>query len=196
MWVVEGEVSSRLEKKRSRKKKKRRKKKEVCPVGPGVDIYQLDYFALPALGSVPCLLQLPKTKGVTSSSSQVLNDVLSPRPGTVQQEDPCSSAAWEHCVGYRQSSAQNLLSHPFCPDNSPREEVGPRSGAWLFAGPQQPLHHSDFFQHPARSVDSDSRFLGNRPYRLQTRGVVGGLPPIHSRINLMDAELLDADSDF
>ncbi|KAJ6651544.1 hypothetical protein lerEdw1_020879 [Lerista edwardsae] len=196
LWVVEGEVSSRLEKKRSRKKKKRRKKKEVCPVGPGVDIYQVDYFALPALGSVPCLLQLPKTKGVASSSSQALNDVLSPRPGAVQQEDLCSSGAWEHCVGYRRSSAQNLFSHPFCPDNSPREEVGPGSGAWLFAGPQQPLHHGDFFQHPARSVDSDSRFLGNRPFRLQTRGGVGGLPPIHSRINLMDAELLDADSDF
>lgn len=193
LWVVEADVSSRLEKKRSRKKKKRRKKKEVCPVGPGVEIYKVDYLALPALSSVPHLLQLPKTKGLDSSSPQVLNDMLSPRPGAVQPEDPGPSGAWENCMGYRQNSAQNFLNHPFCPDNSPREEVG---GAWLFAGQQQPLHHNDFFQHPTRNVDSDSWFLGNRPYRFQTRGRVVGLPPIHSRINLMDAELLDADSDF
>ncbi|XP_062990568.1 LOW QUALITY PROTEIN: protein smoothened [Elgaria multicarinata webbii] len=207
LWLAEGERASWREKKLSRKKKKRRKKKEVGPMAPAGGLYEADCFAPPGASSVPRLPQLPKAKRFVASSreSQALNDVLSPRPypewrpGALQQEDPFPRNPREPPVGYRRSSVLNLISHPFCPDNGPQDEPGPGTGAWLFPGQRQQLHgDGGLLQRPSRSAASASVFLGSSPYRAPQapgrRG--GGLPPIHSRTNLMDAELLDLDSDF
>ncbi|XP_044286467.1 smoothened homolog [Varanus komodoensis] len=202
LWLVEGELSPRREKRLGRKKKRRRKKKEVCPMGPADGVRGTDRFA----SSVPRLPQLPRAKCFVASrqESQALNDVLSPgafpgrRPGGPQQEDGFPWAPREPPAGYRHSSALNLVSHPFCPDAGPQDEPGPRSGPWLFPGPL-PQQGGRFLQHPSRSAASASVLLGGggSPYRaLQTPGRRGALPPISSRTHLMDVELLDLDSDF
>ncbi|XP_061494000.1 protein smoothened [Rhineura floridana] len=209
LWRVEAELSPRREKKASgKKKKKRRTKKEVCPTGPDGDLCNLDRFAPQRLSSVPRLPQLPKTKCFVSSprESQALNNILSPRaypewrPGTRPQEDPFSEINRDlhPALGCRRNSTLNPISHPFCPDNGPQEEGGPGSSAWLYPGHQQALPHGAHFQLPSRGVAPASVFLGSTPYWAPQAqgGRRGGLPPIHSRTNLMDAEVLDMDSDF
>ncbi|XP_053260673.1 smoothened homolog [Podarcis raffonei] len=207
LWLVETELSPRREKKLSRKKKKRRKKKEVCPMGP---TYDLDPFAPQRLSSVPRLPQLPKTKCFVASAreAQALNDVLAPRaypawrPAALPQEDSFSRGPPpEHpsALGCRRNSAAlPPVNHPFCPDNGPVEEAGPGSGAWFFPGRRQPLPRGSFPQPPPRSVAPGPGFLSGTPRRApQAQGRRGELPaPMHSRTNLMDAELLDLDSDF
>ncbi|XP_028601847.2 protein smoothened [Podarcis muralis] len=207
LWLVETELSPRREKKLSRKKKKRRTKKEVCPMGPA---YDLDPFAPQRLSSVPRLPQLPKTKCFVASAreAQALNDVLAPRaypawrPAALPQVDPFSRGPPpEHpsALGCRRNSAAlPPVSHPFCPDNGPVEEAGPGSGAWFFPGRRQPLPRGSFPQPPPRSVAPGPGFLSGTPRRApQAQGRRGELPaPMHSRTNLMDAELLDLDSDF
>nr|XP_034984516.1 smoothened homolog [Zootoca vivipara] len=207
LWLVETELSARREKKLSRKKKKRRKKKEVCPMGPA---YDLDPFAPQRLSSVPRLPQLPKTKCFVASAreAQALNDILAPRaypawrPAALPQGDPFSRGPpQEHPSApscRRNSAALPPVGHPFCPDDGPAEEAGPGSGAWFFPGRRQPLPRGTFPQPPPRSVAPGPAFLSSTPRRApQAQGRRGELPaPMHSRTNLMDAELLDLDSDF
>ncbi|XP_054844328.1 smoothened homolog [Eublepharis macularius] len=203
LWVVEAEISPQLEKKLHHKKKKRRKKKEVSAVGPTgerYDTHDVGRFVPPGISSVPRLPQLPRNKCLVSSPREPLNEMLSSgaypelRSGTLPWEDPFSRGAREPLASSRQSSALNCIHHPFCPDNGPADEAGRRNGARLFPVPQQQLQRNSYFQQPRPSAASASLFFGSSPYRSQTQG--RGLPPIHSRTNLMDAELLDADSDF
>ncbi|XP_042323729.1 smoothened homolog [Sceloporus undulatus] len=211
LWLVEGEFSPRREKKLSRKKKKRRKKKEVSPAQPVGDVCGMNYFSPQGVSSVPRLPQLPKAKCFVSSPRDLhaLNEVLAPRahpewmPGSWQKqekegEDPFSRGTRVQPNSYRRNSTLNPISHPFCPDNALPDEVGSDSGAWLFPGHRQPLHRGPLPQHPStRSPALASWFHSNVPYRgQQAQGMRGALPPIHSRTNLMDAELLDLDSDF
>uniref|UniRef100_A0A8D2IN85 Protein smoothened n=1 Tax=Varanus komodoensis TaxID=61221 RepID=A0A8D2IN85_VARKO len=74
LWLVEGELSPRREKRLGRKKKRRRKKKEVCPMGPADGVRGTDRFA----SSVPRLPQLPRAKCFVASRQE---------PGGPQQED-------------------------------------------------------------------------------------------------------------
>ncbi|KAH0617214.1 hypothetical protein JD844_029055 [Phrynosoma platyrhinos] len=211
LWLVEGEFSHRREKKLSRKKKKRRKKKEVSPAQPVGDVCGMDYFTPQGVSSVPRLPQLPKAKCFVSNPRELhaLNEVLAPRAhpewmlGSWQKQekeegDPFSRGTQEHPNSYRRNSTLNPISHPFCPDNVLPDEVRSDSSAWLFPGHQQPLHRGPLPQHPStRSPALASWFHGNVPYRGQPpQGMRSALPPIHSRTNLMDAELLDLDSDF
>lgn len=204
LWVVEAEISPKLERKLRHKKKKRRKKKEVCPEradGERHDVPNGNCFAPKSLSSVPRLPQLPRNKWLVSGPRETRSELLSSgaypelRPGALPWEDLFSRGPREPTASYRQTSAaHHRISHPFCPDNGLPDEAGPMNRARLFPVPQQQLQRSGFFQQPLATPAPASSFFGNGPYRPQAQG--RGLPPIHSRTNLMDAELLDADSDF
>nr|XP_060632351.1 protein smoothened [Anolis sagrei ordinatus] len=173
LWLAEDE---RRRKKTSRKAKKtkRRKRKEVSPsrtAAENGDPYGgLDFF----VSSVPRLPRLPEAKRFVSSpwESQALNAVLAPTA--------------HHCPNERvptdHFTRRNPISHPFCPDDVGQPE---ENGAWLFTGNRQPTtSRGPLPQHPSAS------------WFQQTQARRGPLPPIHSRTNLMDAEVLDLDSDF
>ncbi|XP_077196532.1 protein smoothened [Paroedura picta] len=203
LWLVEAEISPRLERKLHHKKKKRRKKKEVCPEGLARerrDVPEAGYFSPKGLSSVPRLPRLPRNKCLVSGPGEPLQEWPSSaayperRAGGRHREDPFSWVRREPAAPYRHGSGLSPTSHPFSPDAGPQDEVGPLHGAWPSPGPQQQLRCSGFSQPPPGGPGPASLFYGNGPYWSQTQG--RGLPPIHSRTNLMDAELLDADSDF
>ncbi|XP_048358349.1 LOW QUALITY PROTEIN: smoothened homolog [Sphaerodactylus townsendi] len=203
LWVVEAEISPRLERKLRRKKKKRRRKMEVSPDRPGdarYDAPEVDSFAPRDVSSVPRLPQLPRNKCLVSGPKEPGNDTLPSRgyprsrPGALQREDLFSRGMCESTAGYRQTSALHSISHPFCPEDGLPDEAGLGNAARLYPVPHPQLQRSSFFQQLSTGPPPASLFFRNSPYPSQTQA--RGLPPIHSRTNLMDAELLDADSDF
>ncbi|KAL7979839.1 hypothetical protein Chor_008177 [Crotalus horridus] len=200
-WLMEGEFSSRRAKKSTRKKKKHRKKKGINPSGPAAETGTPNYFAPEVPTSVPHLPRLPRAKCFVANPQQVqaLDDVLLPRaapdwrPRHPQQPDhPLSQWPPGTC---RRDNPPDLINHPFCPDLGGPEEAGPDRGTWLVPG-RQPSHFRGG-AFPAAPRSSAALFLGSDAYGAQPPlGRWGGLPPIHSRTNLMDAELVDLDSDF
>ncbi|XP_013925573.1 PREDICTED: smoothened homolog [Thamnophis sirtalis] len=204
-WLMEGEFSSRRAKKSSRKKKKHRKKKGVCPSGTAAETCAPNYFTTGGPSSVPRLPRLPQTKCFVADpqQSQALDDVLLSRadpewrPRAPRQwEAPLAGLSRDCPPGScRRNKPLDLINHPFCPDLGGPEETGPEHGAWLFPRPQPSCFRGASFPAPPRS--SAALFLGGDVYGVQPPlGRRGGLPPIHSRTNLMDAELVDLDSDF
>ncbi|NXN31485.1 SMO protein, partial [Nycticryphes semicollaris] len=169
LWVVEADVSPELQKRSARKKKRRKKKKEVYPDPercPGGPT------APSAPSAVPRLPRLPPQPCLVTFSPDVL-------PG-LQPEAPFPGGPWD---GRRRTKVFHLISNPFCPESgSPEEESpGPSSGRW---------------QHNGGTLWPPD--LGSLPHGggTRTQGRRAGLAPIHSRTNLVEAELLDADSDF
>ncbi|NXQ24123.1 SMO protein, partial [Alaudala cheleensis] len=72
--------------------------------------------------------------------------------------------------GRRRANVLHVVSNPFCPE---QQEESPGAGCWQHnGGPPWP------------------------PGPPRTQGPRAGLAPIHSRTNLVDAELLEPDSDF
>ncbi|NXU94102.1 SMO protein, partial [Xiphorhynchus elegans] len=95
-------------------------------------------------------------------------------PDVVPGLPPCrpeaafSGVPWD---GRRRANVFHLISNPFCPESGCQEEESP----WQ--------HNGGTLWVPSAG--------GTR-----TQGRRAGLGPIHSRTNLVDAELLDPDSDF
>lgn len=169
LWVVEADVSPELQKRSARKKKRRKKKKEVCP---DPERCLGGPAAPPAPSAVPRLPRLPPQPCLVAFAPDVL-------PG-LQPEAAFAGGPWD---GRRRANVFHLISNPFCPESgSPEEESpGPSSGRWQRNG------------GPVWPPDSGILPHGGGP---RTQGRRAGLAPIHSRTNLVDAELLDADSDF
>ncbi|KAF1593634.1 UNVERIFIED_CONTAM: hypothetical protein FQV15_0014862, partial [Eudyptes pachyrhynchus] len=170
LWVVEADVSPELQKRSGRKKKRRKKKKEVCP---GPERCLGGPAAPPAPSAVPRLPRLPPQPCLVAFAPDILPGLP---PG--QPEAAFAGGPWD---GRRRANVFHLISNPFCPESgSPEEESpGPSNGGWQHNG--GPLWPPGTLPH------------GGGP---RTRGRRAGLAPIHSRTNLVDAELLDADSDF
>lgn len=167
LWVVEADVSPELQKRSSRKKKRRKKKKEVCP---GTE-HCLGGSAAPlAPSAVPRLPRLPPQPCLVAFAPDILPGLPPGHP-----EAAFAGGPWD---GRRRANVFHLISNPFCPESgSPDEESpGPSSG--------RRQHNGGLLWPPDP---------GTLP---RTQGRRAGLAPIHSRTNLVDAELLDADSDF
>ncbi|NXX38101.1 SMO protein, partial [Tricholaema leucomelas] len=171
LWVVEADVSPELQKHSSRKKKRRKKKKEeVCP---GPERCLGGSAAPPAPSAVPRLPRLPPQPCLVAFAPDAI-------PG-LPPEATFSGGPWG---GHRRANVFHLISNPFCPENGSPEEESPgpsnrpqqRNGGLLWPPNHGPLPYGG----------GGSRTQGRR----------AGLAPIHSRTNLMDTELLDADSDF
>ncbi|NXY80042.1 SMO protein, partial [Glareola pratincola] len=168
LWVVEADVSPELQKRSTRKKKRRKKKKEVCPDPERC----LGGPAAPlAHSAVPRLPRLPPQPCLVAFAPDVL-------PG-LQPEATFAGGPWD---GRRRANVFHLISNPFCPESgSPEESPGPSSG--------RRQHNGGLLWPP----DPGTLPRSGGP---RTQGRRAGLAPIHSRTNLVDAELLDADSDF
>ncbi|NXP74590.1 SMO protein, partial [Ramphastos sulfuratus] len=171
LWVVEADVSPELQKHSGRKKKRRKKKKEeVCP---DPERCLGSSAAPPAPSAVPRLPRLPPQPCLVAFAPDAI-------PG-LPPEATFSGGPWG---GHRRANVFHLISNPFCPENGSPEEESP--------GPSsRPQQHNGGLLWPPNHGPLPCGGGGSR-----TQGRRAGLAPIHSRTNLMDAELLDADSDF
>ncbi|NXE71515.1 SMO protein, partial [Calcarius ornatus] len=117
--------------------------------------------------TVPRLPRLPPQPCLVAFAPDVLP--------AVQPDAAFPGAAWDGRG--RRAPVLHVISNPFCPESGAAEPQGwhQRSGGALW--PPQP-------GPPAR------------PAAARTQGCRAGLAPIHSRTNLVDAELLEPDSDF
>ncbi|XP_006031916.1 smoothened homolog isoform X1 [Alligator sinensis] len=177
LWVVEAEISPELEQRSNRRKKRRKKKKDVCPLGPAPLPCDGGCCAPPASSSVPRLPQLPRQTCLVAGprDSRLIEETLLPgsypalRPGFFPRDHRCPGML-------------HLINNPFCPESGLQEELS--------------LGHSS-----VRGCVAPRSCLGPMPskldpYGLRTQGRQAAFAPGHSRTNLVDAELLDADSDF
>lgn len=176
LWVVEADVSPELQKRSGRRKKRRKKKKkevspdpERCLGGSAAPLAPSTVPRLPRLPPQPCLVAFAP-------------DML---PG-LPPEATFAGRPWDN---RRRANVLHLISNPFCPEGgSPEvERPSPSTGHQQHNGAGHQQHNGA----PLWPPRPDPRAGGMR-----TQGRRAALGPIHSRTNLVDAELLDADSDF
>ncbi|NXA70565.1 SMO protein, partial [Mohoua ochrocephala] len=122
-------------------------------------------------GAVPRLPRLPPHQPCLVAFAP---DVLPP----VQPDATFPGGPWD---GRRRADVLHLISNPFCPESGAADAESPGAGRWQHnGGPLWPPKPGPL----------------PRPGGPRTQGHRAGLAPIHSRTNLVDAELLDPDSDF
>ncbi|XP_051975053.1 smoothened homolog isoform X2 [Xyrauchen texanus] len=193
LWMVEAEISPEMMK----RKKKKRRKKEARPKGPKVDegnhFYPCREFGTSA---VPRLPKLPGHRSLVTNlweqrrQNQEDQHVL---PGAYPEFRPSCSLPYQERrydgLGYLPSNSCNKPSNlPLANPLTLRDSM---------------QHDSSRFQQSSWQPNGGFRHLGQEscvidggrtaivPQADGRRGV-----PIHSRTNLMEAELMDADSDF
>ncbi|MGH0125661.1 UNVERIFIED_CONTAM: hypothetical protein FKN15_023940 [Acipenser sinensis] len=195
LWIVEAEIPPELHK----KKKKKRRKKEVCPQNPMAEVYDMGYERVSS--AVPRLPRLPGQKSLVAKTWEPVSpeEVL---PGSFPEFRPTapppyqernSNAVFSVPSGYRRHTALNMIANPLSADSRLQEDPGcVNSGRFR----PQLRQYNGSFCHSTGEVEPASLPNGNMSYVPRTQGRRAGLAPIHSRTNLMDSELMDADSDF
>ncbi|KAM4614799.1 protein smoothened [Polymixia lowei] len=192
LWMVEAEISPEMIK---RKKKKKKRKKEVRPMEevadhPGYRQREFGPSSVPRLPKLPCHPSLVANLREKQRQQQDVEvDVL---PGSYPDFRP--SHPYPPYQSGRNNNDHNLslLSNPLTLSDRP-EDLGlsPRcrplapswqsSGSYRYPGEAEPVAGgSERLAHVARVPGSRRTGVG----------------PVHSRTNLMEAELMDADSDF
>ncbi|XP_063782790.1 protein smoothened isoform X2 [Pseudophryne corroboree] len=184
MWLADANNPYGLEKKTAKKKKRR--KKEVRPMEESRGI---NSYALRASTAVPRLPKLPTKPGLVTRAKepQDLDDAL---PGSYREcmrWPPLQGSLYyaenmDDHLGYRRYTHSNLMS-PYSTDELP---IPGQSSV------PQPKHDG-VFQY---SNGNNQRYSMRHGPCDRTEVKRPGFPPMHSRANLMDAELMDTDSDF
>ncbi|XP_011611689.1 protein smoothened [Takifugu rubripes] len=181
LWMVEAEISPEMIK---RKKKKKKRKKEVRPLEEPVDhqaCHQREFGRCAA----PRLPKLPNHPALVANlrrQQRLEQEVL---PGSCPDFPPSHPMSCEESFPDMQyKSNWNRCSRTLLSDhlnlNDPPEDLGLGPCCLSSASTWQPRGSSNRTTHVARMP----------PARRTCKG------PIHSRTNLMEAELMDADSDF
>ncbi|XP_034434065.1 smoothened homolog [Hippoglossus hippoglossus] len=194
LWMVEAEISPEMIK---RKKKKKKRKKEVRPVKE-VTEHQTYHQREACRSTVPRLPKLPCHPSLVANlqeQQKLEEEVLPGSYPDFQTSHPLSCE--ERCRYPPYQSSQNsygrsLLSNPLTFNDRPEDlGLGPRcppsASSW------QPSRASHY-PREVHLTDGLSERLAHVARVPAGRRVNYG--PIHSRTNLMEAELMDADSDF
>lgn len=186
--MVEAEISPEMMK-RKKKKKKERRRKEIRPVGPAADegnpAYHRREFGSSA---VPRLPKLPSHRSLVANlweqqrQQQEEQDML---PGAFPEFRPSCPLPYQERYGGLGYSHNKPSCLPLANPLTLRDSV------------------QDCFQQPSWRPNGVFRHLGQEA-SMMAAGRTAVVPradcrrgvPIHSRTNLMEAELLDADSDF
>lgn len=191
--MVEAEISPEMMK---RKKKKKKRKKEVRPMEDGVDHqgYRRREFGP---SSVPRLPKLPGHRSLVANlwQQQEAEDVL---PGSYPEFRPSHPLPYQERYGglapypsSQRSRNPELTSNPLNLSDLPEDlGLGPRCRP---APPQHPSWQPNGSFRYSREVEPMAGGSGSM-VNVRSQGRRAG--PIHSRTNLMEAELMDADSDF
>lgn len=196
LWMVEAEISPEMIK---RKKKKKKRKKEVRPVEEMVDhqVYRQREFGR---SSVPRLPKLPPHPSLVANlqeqqrqQQKIEEEVL---PGSYPDFQPSRRLSCEEKCPYLQyQTSQNgyghsMLSDPLTFRDRPEDlGLGPRY-------PPSNWQPSASSRYPGNMNITDGISERMAHVARVPAGRRAGYGPIHSRTNLMEAELMDADSDF
>lgn len=193
LWMVEAEISPEMMK---RKKKKKKRRKEIQPTDPAADERNTSYHrrefgpsAVPRLPKLPGHRSLVANLWEQQQRQQQEQDVL---PGAFPEFRPSCPLPYQERyggLGYHPSNLCNKpsslpIANPLTLRNGMQDDSGRfQQSSWQPNGVFR--HHG---QEP-RAMDAGRTAVV--PRGDGRRGV-----PIHSRTNLMEAELMDADSDF
>lgn len=193
LWMVEAEISPEMIK----RKKKKKRKKEVRPVEEVVDhqAYRQREFgrsSVPRLPKLPCHPSL--VANLQQRQQQKLEDNVLPgsfpdfQPShPLACEERCPYASFQNNpIGYGHGLLSDHMNFNDCPEDlglSPRC----RGSSWQPSAPPQYSREVDHNNGLSERLAHVARVPAGRR---------AGYGPIHSRTNLMEAELMDADSDF
>lgn len=197
LWMVEAEISPEMIK---RKKKKKKRKKEVRPVKDVAEhqtYHQREFgrSSVPRLPKLPCHPSLVANLREQQRQQQKLEEEV--LPGSYPDIPPSHLVSCEDGCPYPYQSSQNsygcrLLSNPLTFDDRP-EDLGlgphcpPSTSTWQPRGSSHYRGEVDISEGLSERLAQVARVPAGRR---------AGYGPIHSRTNLMEAELMDADSDF
>ncbi|XP_075967796.1 protein smoothened [Anarhichas minor] len=195
LWMVEAEISPEMIK---RKKKKKKRKKEVRPAEEEVDnqAYRQREFgrsSVPRLPKLPCHPSLVANLREQQRQQQKLEEEV--LPGSYPDIQPSHSQSREQrCPypSYQSSRYSYSRNHPPTFNDRPEDlGLGPRclpsASTWQPSGPSSYPGETDLTDGLSERMAHVARVPAGRR---------SGYGPIHSRTNLMEAELMDADSDF
>lgn len=193
MWLVDSSIPPELQYQGFKKKKKRRRKKEVRPLGAMDEVADKSYNPARSSTAVPRLPKLPKQKCLVSKNRdpQGLEEVL---PGSYSDHRGLYMPSAIDCdPGYKRYTTLNLIGNSSAPNRVPQEEEEHRSNVRFL--PRQ-SHYNGSYRHSGMDLVPSSLPSGSFHYGERTPVRRAGMAPIHSRVNLVDTELMDADSDF
>lgn len=179
LWIVEAEISPEMMKRKNNKKKKKRKK-EVRTMEEMVDQHGY-YVQEPGPSLVPRLPRLPGQRRLEANMRrqelELGEEIL---PGSYPEFRP------SHSLPFKESYS-SLAPHPSSyrsrkPDGRPLPTSWQPGGSYhCYGNAEQALTCG-----AGRTTQMGKAQVAKKV----------GLGPIHSRTNLMEAELMDADSDF
>lgn len=198
LWMVEAEISPEMIK---RKKKKKKRKKEVRPVEETADhkaYHQREFgrSSVPRLPKLPCHPSLVANLQEQQRQQQKLEEEV--LPGSYPDFQPSHPLSCEERSPYPQyqsswnSYGRSLLSDRLTLNDLPEDlGLGPRclpsASTWRPSGSSRYPREMDLTEGLSERMAHMARVPAGRR---------AGYGPIHSRTNLMEAELMDADSDF
>lgn len=200
LWMVEAEISPEMIK-RKKKKKKRRKEARAAEEAAEQHGYRQREFgrsSVPRLPKLPChpslVANLQEQQRQQQRRQQMLEeDVLPGCYPDVQPSPPCEETfpfPQHHRSWY--SYNRGLLADPLTHSDLPEDlGLGPRCPP--SASTRQPPGSS---RYPRETERTEGISLRMAHLARVPAGRQAGYGPIHSRTNLMEAELMDADSDF
>ncbi|XP_062929065.1 protein smoothened [Mobula hypostoma] len=200
LWIIEAEILPELQKKTGKKKKKKRRRKRVGPLGSAEEPQDMGYCTERASSTVP---RLPKLTGQRSLVSKV------EEPANVQDMLPGAFTEYgfspgdhderhfrgAHCSssGHRGNPPLNLIVNPLSFEDKLQSGLGFSNGD-RFRPPQRPCNRA--VTRSSANVDLGGLPAINIPSVPTPQGRRSAIAPMHSRTNLVDTELMDADSDF
>ncbi|XP_060885580.1 protein smoothened [Labrus mixtus] len=195
LWMVEAEISPEMIK---RKKKKKKRRKEVRPEEEMVDhhTYRQREFGRSSVPRLPKLPNHPSLVANLRHQQKMEQEVLPGSFPDFQPSHPLSCEERGPHPQYQSSSnshgRSHRLSNPLTYDDRPEDlGLGPRCPP--SASTWQPSGSSRYPRELDRTDGLSERMahVARVPASRRT-----GYGPVHSRTNLMEAELMDADSDF
>ncbi|XP_042259832.1 smoothened homolog [Thunnus maccoyii] len=198
LWMVEAEISPEMMK---RKKKKKKRKKEVRPVEDVVDhqAYRQREFgrsSVPRLPKLPCHPSLVANLREQQRQQQKLEEEV--LPGSYPDFQPSHPLSCEERCPYppyqssRNRYDRSLHSNPLTFNDRPEDlGLGPRC-----LPPAYTCQPSGSSRYPGEMDLTEGLSERLAHVARVPAGRRAGYGPIHSRTNLMEAELMDADSDF
>ncbi|XP_016533155.1 protein smoothened [Poecilia formosa] len=185
LWMVEADISPEMIKRKKKKKKRRKEVRKPDEVVENQTRLQREFgrSSVPRLPKLPCHPSLVANLREQQRQQSLEQGVL---PGSLPDYEPCE----ERCSYLECQSGRNgyLMTRVDCPENlGLRPSCRPLTSNWQPSG-------SSMYPGEVEHADGLSERMAH--VARVPAGRRAGYGPIHSRTNLMEAELMDADSDF
>ncbi|PWA18265.1 hypothetical protein CCH79_00017810, partial [Gambusia affinis] len=185
LWMVEADISPEMIKRKKKKKKRRKEVRNPDEVVENQTRLQREFgrSSVPRLPKLPCHPSLVANLREQQRQQTMEQGVL---PGSLPDYEPCE----ERCSYLECQSSRNgyVMTRVDCPENlGLRPSCHPLTSNWQPSGSSM---------YPGEVAHTDGLSERMAHVARVPAGRRAGYGPIHSRTNLMEAELMDADSDF